>query len=92
MDGKALDLSLLGNDSQAIVYFDKILSYQSVSDGRTLDKGNALNNLSRYFEAIASFDKVLNTYPDQDIALNGKGKALFNWESMLMLLHSLIRF
>jgi tetratricopeptide (TPR) repeat protein len=43
-----------------------------------LAKGNALNNLSRYFEAIASFDKVLNTYPDQDIALNGKGKALFN--------------
>ena len=42
-----------------------------------LDKGNALNNLSRYFEANASFDKVLNTYPDQDIALNGKGKALF---------------
>jgi len=43
-----------------------------------LDKGNALNNLSRYFEAIVSFDKVLDTYPDQDIALNGKGKALLN--------------
>ena len=33
--------------------------------------------MSRYFEAITSFDRVLDTYPDQDIALNGKGKALF---------------
>jgi tetratricopeptide (TPR) repeat protein len=41
-----------------------------------LNKGNALNNLSRYSEAIFSFDRVLDTYPDQDIALNGKGKAL----------------
>ena len=42
-----------------------------------LDKGNALNNLSRYNEAIFSFDRVLDTYPDQDKALNGKGMALF---------------
>ena len=78
MDGKALDLSHLGNDSQAIVYFDKILAIDPYRMNVLLAKGNALNNLSRYFEAIASFERVLNTYPDQDIALNGKGKALFN--------------
>lgn len=77
LEGIALDLTHLGNYSQAVVYFDRVLAIDPYRMNVLLDKGNALNNLSKYNEAIFSFDKVLDTYPDQDKALNGKGTALF---------------
>jgi tetratricopeptide (TPR) repeat protein len=78
ISNKGTALSNLGNDMEAIVYYDKALAIEPDSTLALNNKGVSLANLNRSQEAIVYYDKALAIEPDSTLALNNKGASLSN--------------
>ena len=74
---KGLSLSHLGNYTQAIQYFDKVLSIDPKYVKALNNKGNALDDLGNHTGAIQYYDKALAIDPKNVAALYNKGLALY---------------
>ena len=70
---KALALDNLGNYSEAIQYYDKVLAINPKYTNALYNKGVALDNLGNYSEAIQYYDKVLAINATDTDALYDKG-------------------
>ena len=68
----------LGQDQEAITYYDKVLEIDPNHVRALNSKGLALYHLGQDQEAITYYDKVLEINPNHVNALNNKGLALGN--------------
>ena len=66
----------VGNYTEAIAYFDKVLAINPNNSLALNNKGAALYGLGIYNESIAYFDKALSVNPGYTTALYNKGAAL----------------
>ncbi|MGC1927822.1 MAG: tetratricopeptide repeat protein, partial [Candidatus Nitrosopolaris sp.] len=73
---KGLALYHLGNYTEAIGYFDKVLAVNPKYIAALGGKGNVLLALGNYTGAILYYDRVLAINPSDRHALNNKGNAL----------------
>ena len=70
---------MIGEYSQAIILYDKILAISPTDTKTLLMKGIALSNLDRHKNSILEFKKVLATDPDNLMALLGVGVGFGNF-------------
>jgi tetratricopeptide (TPR) repeat protein len=75
---KGIALDKLGNDTGAILYFDKALAIDPHYVNALTSKGLALDKLGNYTGAIQYFDKALSINPKDEGALTSKGVLLDN--------------
>ena len=78
---KGAALGGLGNFTEAIKYFDKVLTIEPDNVDALNNIGAALGSLGNFTEAIKYFDKVLAIEPDNVKALISKDKALGNLDN-----------
>jgi tetratricopeptide (TPR) repeat protein len=75
---KGIALDKLGNDTGAILYFDKALAIDPYYVNALTSKGLALDKLGNYTGAIQYFDKALSIQPNDTYLFDLTGIALNN--------------
>ena len=70
---KGISLNESGKYSEAITYFDRVLSLDTENMTAMVDKGFSLEKLKKYDEAINCYDKALTIDPNNLEALQNKG-------------------
>ena len=75
---KGLALDNLGNYTQAIQYYDKVLAIDPKYVAALNNKGSALGRLGNHTQAIQYFDKALDIEPKNVAALYNKALALYD--------------
>jgi len=78
LNNKGDALKNLGNYTEAIEYYDIVLSIEPNNTDALNNKGDALKNLGNYTEAKEYYAKALAIDPNDVNVLNGKGFALAN--------------
>jgi tetratricopeptide (TPR) repeat protein len=74
----SIALSDLGENEEAIDYYDKVLNVNPNHTTSLNNKGIALNDLGKHGEAITYYDRILAIDQNDTSALNDKGLALYN--------------
>ena len=78
LSNKGLALDKLGNYSEAIKYYSKVLAIRP-NNTNTLDNiGIDLNNLGNYTGTVEYFNRALAINPKDETALYNKGAALYH--------------
>ncbi len=75
----------LGNNTGAILYYDKALAIDPHYVLALANKGAVLGNLGNYTGAILYYDKALAINPKYEDVLYNKGNDLATWEIILKL-------
>src|SRR5215213_9380027 len=78
LNDKAKSLANLGNYTEAIQYYDKILSMDPDNTEALHGKGLSLSTLGNHTEGIKYYDKILSMDPNNVDALTGMGVIMYN--------------
>jgi tetratricopeptide (TPR) repeat protein len=71
-------LNNIGNYTEAIIYFDKVLAAEPNNTEALHGKGLTIDNFGNHTDAVEIYDEILTIDPDNMDALASKGVILYN--------------